>query len=98
MAMPRPRLTRRASIQLTAGPSVPTMRRATTSTRRTGQSRISSHMLARTRTSWIIVAGDTSNRTTRVFASPEGRPSGSGGPVTAAGRVSFFTFCSSASA
>ena len=85
MAIARPRLTRRASIQLTAGLIVPTMRRATTSTRKTGQSRISSHRQATTRMSWIIVAGDTSKRTTRVFLSAEGRLSGSGGTLTALG-------------
>jgi hypothetical protein len=42
--------------------------------------------------SWIIVAGDTSKRTTRVFSSAEGRRSGSGGTLTALGWISLFTF------
>ena len=58
-AIPRPRLIRRASIQPTAGLSVPTMRSATTSTRNTGQSRISSHSPATTRINRMIVAGGT---------------------------------------
>jgi hypothetical protein len=59
MAIPRLRLTPRTSIQLTAELIVPTMRRATTSTRKTGQNRSSNYRQATTRTRWSIVAGDT---------------------------------------
>jgi hypothetical protein len=54
-------------------------------------------MQATTRMSWIIVAGDTSKRTTRVFSPAEGRRSGSGGTLTALGWISLFTFSSSVS-
>ena len=67
MAIPRPRLTCRASIHRTAGLIVPAMRRAVTSASKTGQSRISSQMQATTRIIWIIVMGDTSKSTTRIF-------------------------------
>ena len=97
MAIPRLRLTPRASIQLTAGLIVPTMRRATASTRRTGQSRSSSHMPPATRTRWIIVAGDTSKRTTRVFSSAEDGRSENGGMSAVLGWMSVFTFSSAVS-
>ncbi len=107
-AIPRPRLIRRASIQLTAGLSVPTMSSATTSTRNTGQSRISSHSPATARINWMIVAGGISRRTVCALAFG-GTGSGSGGelatrlvaaptpPTASVDSRSRFTFMSSSS-
>src|ERR1039458_8464640 len=70
IAIPNPRLTRFASSQRTTGLNVPATRRATTSTRRTGQSWIRSHREAPTRTSATIVLGDSSKRTRRAPSPP----------------------------
>ena len=57
IAIPNPRRMPFSSSQRTAGPSVPATRSAATRTRRTGQSRISSHAEPTRRTSTAIVRG-----------------------------------------